>query len=79
MWKKNAVKINGSLQYAVKIIRLFDCCENEDVVDLVKYTKIGVDTMLKYMELVKKEVYKKIEKEVPEKFAILIDGLSEAV
>lgn len=78
LWKPNTVKVHGWLQYVVHNLRPFDSCENDDVVAHVKYPKMDVDTLLKYMELVTKKVEKKIAKELPDKFAIVIDGWSEA-
>ena len=71
---KKAVQIHGVLEFVVSGLFPFHILNKTNVMRHVRYEKIDVKTLKKYMDLVTKSVERKISSLIPKKFALVFDG-----
>lgn len=71
--KPLTVKICGQLKVIVDNLLPFHLYENGKPLLHAKYDKIDVDTVMKYQSAVTKAFGDKVEKQLPEKFALCFD------
>lgn len=76
LWKRNAVKVNGWMEYIVHNLLPFDSCEKKTITTHIKYAPMALNTFMKYIERLMRHVEKKVASLLPEKFAVVFDGWS---
>lgn len=76
LWKKNTIKLHGWLEYIIHNLCPFSSCEKEDLARHIRYDRVSLKTLLKYVDLLTKSVEQKISNILPDKFALMFDGWS---
>lgn len=74
----NVTKVKRWVQYFVHNLRPFDSCENNIIVPHVMYCSMDADTFIEYVKILIKQVERKMVKEIPDTFAILMTGWTKA-
>lgn len=76
LYPPKTVRVHGWLSYIVHGLQPFSACENKNVTPHMRYERLSVTSLMKYLMKITVCVEKKIARLLPNKFALVFDGWS---